>query len=127
MKKILLLLAVVLPFLLTSCGDDKDELSALEKELVGGWAIINEPGSDADDYHYVFKKERTGSRRHIENGNVKTDVSFYWALKGNKLTLDYGSGQQLVMEITLTINNLHVVYECTGVAQDYKRVVSTEE
>lgn len=127
MKKILLLLAVVLPFLLTSCGDDKDELSALEKELVGEWAIINEPGSDADDYHYVFKKERTGSRRHIENGNVKTDVSFYWALKGNKLMLDYGSGQQLVMEITLTINNLHVVYESTGVAQDYKRVVSAEE
>lgn len=127
MKKILLLLAIVLPLVFSSCGDDNDVLSSQEEQLVGEWAIINEPGSQADDYHYVFKKERTGSRRHIEDGNVKTDVPFNWTLNGNKLTLDYGSGQHLVLEISINIDRMHVVYVATGLVQDYKKVVSSEE
>ena len=37
MKKILLLLAIILPFVLTSCGDDKDEPKSLEQQLIGQW------------------------------------------------------------------------------------------
>ena len=40
MKKILLLMAIFLPFMLNSCGDDKDILSSQEQELVGEWAIV---------------------------------------------------------------------------------------
>ncbi|MBR5639578.1 MAG: hypothetical protein IKW83_07425 [Muribaculaceae bacterium] len=126
MKKTLLLLAIMLPFIFTSCGDDNDVLSSMEQELVGEWAIIKTTDTQADDYHYVFNKERTGSRRHIVNGEVVTDVPFNWTLNGNTLTLDY-IGQKLVMEITMKINQMHVVYVATGATEDYKKVVSTED
>lgn len=83
-------------------------------------------GSQVDDYHYVFNKERTGSRRHIVDGEVVTNVPFNWTLEGNKLTLNY-SGQQLVMEITLKVNEMHVVYVGTGATEDYKKVVKPDE
>ncbi len=121
-----LLMAFVLPFLLASCGDDKDVLSPMEQDLVGEWALIIAPGSQVDDYHYVFNKERTGSRRHIVDGEVVTNVPFNWTLEGNKLTLNY-SGQQLVMEITLKVNEMHVVYVGTGATEDYKKVVKPDE
>ncbi len=127
MKKMLLLMAIVLPFIFSSCGDDDDILSSREKELVGEWAIIKASETQADDFHYVFKKERTGSRRHLVDGNVVTDIAFKWSLDGNRLTLDYGSGQQLVLEITITIEKMHVVYVATGVAEDYKKVVVSED
>ena len=38
MKKILLLMAIILPFVFTSCGDDKDEpKQSLEEQLIGSW------------------------------------------------------------------------------------------
>lgn len=126
MKKIFLLLAIILPFILTSCGDDNDVLSSMEQELVGEWAIIK-TSAQVDDYHYVFKKERTGSRRHVVDGTVVTDIAFKWVLDGNKLTIDYGTGQILVMEITMKINQMHVVYVATGAAEDYNKVVNEEE
>ena len=126
MKKILLLMTIMLPFFLTSCGDDNDVLSSMEQELVGEWAIIKTTDTQADDYHYVFNKERTGSRRHIVNGEVVTDVPFNWILNGNTLTLDY-AGQKLVVEITMKINQMHVVYVATGASEDYNKVISTDE
>lgn len=126
MKKIFLLLAIILPFILISCGDDNDVLSSMEQELVGEWAIIK-TSVQADDYHYVFKKERTGSRRHVVDGTVVTDIAFKWVLDGNKLTIDYGTGQILVMEITMKINQMHVVYVATGATEDYNKVVNEEE
>ncbi len=125
MKKILLLLAIMLPFVLISCGDDDDVLSPMEQDLVGEWAIIITDNTQPDDFHFVFKKERTGSRRRLVNGEVVSDVPFNWTLQGSTLTLNY-AGQQLVMEISLTINQMHVVYVTTGVTEDYKKVVSAE-
>ena len=126
MKKIFLLMALVLPFLLASCGDDKDVLSPMEQDLVGEWAIINAPGSQADDYHYVFNKERTGSRRHIVDGQVVTDVPFKWTLDGNRLTLNY-AGQQLALDIVLKVGEMQVTYVATGAIENYKRVVKTDD
>ena len=126
MKKILFLLAIVLPLVFTSCGDNNDVLSPMEQELVGEWAIINSPGSQSEDFHYVFKKERTGARRHLVNGQVETDIAFKWTLEGNTLTLDYGY-QQLVLEISMKINQMHMVYVGTGATEDYNRVIKPEE
>ena len=126
MKKILLILSIMLPFILTSCGDDNDVLSLMEQELVGEWAIINPAGSQADDYHFVFNKERTGSRWRVVDGEVVSSVPFNWTLEGSTLTLSY-AGQQLVMQISLSINQMHVVYVATGAAEDYKRVVKTDD
>ena len=126
MKKIFLLMAVVLPFILTSCVDDGDSLSSREQQLVGEWAVVITPETPAD-YHYVFKKERTGSRRHLEDGTVVTDIAFKWTLDGNLLTLDYGPGGKLVLEISINNDIMHVTYKSTGVSEDYKKVVKTEE
>ena len=126
MKKILMLLAIMLPLVFTSCGDDNDVLSANEQELLGEWAIVRPVGSQVDDYHYVFKKERTGSRRHLVDGTVVTDIAFKWTLNGKRLTLDYG-GQQLLLDIEIGINNMHVVYVGTGATEDYNKVSVEEE
>lgn len=126
MKKILMLLAIMLPLVFTSCGDDNDVLSANEQELLGEWAIVRPVGSQVDDYHYVFKKERTGSRRHLVDGTVVTDIAFKWTLNGKRLTLDYG-GQQLLLDIEIGINNMHVVYVGTGATEDYNKVIVEEE
>jgi hypothetical protein len=127
MKKKLLLMAIILPFILSSCGDDKDILSYQEEKLVGEWAIVNTLETPSDDYHYVFKKERSGSRRHLENGNVVSDISFFWTLDGNRLTLDYGAGQQLVMDITINNDILQMTYLGTGVTENYKKVVNSDD
>lgn len=126
MKKILMLLAIMLPLVFTSCGDDNDVLSANEQELLGEWAIVRPVDSQVDDYHYVFKKERTGSRRHLVDGTVVTDIAFKWTLNGKRLTLDYG-GQQLLLDIEIGINNMHVVYVGTGATEDYNKVIVEEE
>lgn len=126
MKKILLLMTLVLPFLLNSCGDDKDILSTQEQELLGEWALIK-TADNPNDIHYVFKKERTGSRRRIEDGNVVSDFAFRWTFDGNKLTLDYGTGENLVMEVTIGINKLRLIYVATGAVEDYQRVVKPDE
>ena len=125
MKKILFLLTFMLPFIFTSCGDDNDVLTSQEQELVGEWAIIKTADTQ-NDIHYVFKKERTGSRRILVNGEVTNDIGFKWTLNGKTLTIDYGTGQQLVMEITMRINEMHVVYVATGSSEDYTRVVDAD-
>jgi hypothetical protein len=125
MKKILFLLALMLPLVLVSCGDDNDVLSPIEQDLVGEWAIIKTADTQ-NDIHYVFKKERTGSRRILVNGEVTNDIGFKWTLNGKTLTIDYGTGQQLVLEITMRINEMHVVYVATGSSEDYTRVVDAD-
>ncbi len=126
MKKILLLMTLVLPFILNSCDDDKDILTSQEQDLVGEWAIIKTADTQ-NDIHYVFKKERTGSRRILVNGEVTNDVGFKWTLNGKTLTLDYGTGMKLVIEITMKINEMHVLYVETGATEDYKKVISTDD
>ena len=125
MKKILFLLTFMLPLVFTSCGDDNDVLTSQEQELVGEWAIIKTADTQ-NDIHYVFKKERTGSRRILVNGEVTNNIGFKWTLNGKTLTIDYGTGQQLVMEITMRINEMHVVYVATGSSEDYTRVVDAD-
>ena len=55
MKKILFLLALMLPLVLVSCGDDNDVLSPIEQDLVGEWAIVK-TAENQNDYHYVSRK-----------------------------------------------------------------------
>ena len=95
MKKILLLMAIVLPFVLTSCGDDKDEpKQSLEEQLIGRWV-----GSSGNrDITFDFKADHTGlfSWKFIENTlqDVATTGSseFTWSLKGNILSYTYRDG-----------------------------------
>lgn len=125
MKKIFLLLAIMLPLVLSSCGDDKDILSSMEQDLVGEWAIIKTADTQ-NDIHYVFNKDRTGSRWLVVDGQAVSPVPFDWTFDGKRLTLSY-AGQKLVMDVTLGINKLHIVYLETGAVEDYQRVVKPDD
>ena len=114
MKKILLLMAIFLPFVLTSCGDDKDEPKQnLEQELIGGWVgdvyniedgqvVVTHPRSG----YMVFNTDHTGKTWTVIDGVRSPDTHFTWSLKGNILTMDTGS-QQLTMEISIKDDVLH--------------------
>ena len=92
MKKILLLMAIILPFVLTSCGDDKDEPKQnLEKELIGRWV-----GQTIDrELTLEFKADHTGisSWRKIQNViqlvSSSGSIPFTWSLKDNILSISY--------------------------------------
>lgn len=92
MKKILLLMAIILPFVLTSCGDDKDEPKQnLEQELIGRWV-----GQTIDrELTLEFKADHTGisSWRKIQNVLQRVSTSgsipFTWSLKNNILSMSY--------------------------------------
>ena len=114
MKKILLLMAIFLPLVLTSCGDDKDEPKQnLEQELIGGWVgdvyniedgqvVVTHPRSG----YMVFNADHTGKTWTVIDGVRSPDTHFTWSLKGNILTMDTGS-QQLTMEISIKDDVLH--------------------
>ena len=81
MKKILLLMAIILPFVFTSCGDDKDEPKQnLEQELIGQWYfMVNEYTVN----NYLFNSDHTGKHWMKQDGEVLnwTVRSFNWSLK----------------------------------------------
>lgn len=89
MKKILLLMAIILPFVLTSCGDDKDEPKSLEKQLIGEWVKIDDNGSEL---HYIFNSDYTGKNYILFLGSTSDESNFKWSLNGNKLTLSDPNG-----------------------------------
>ena len=115
MKKILLLMAIILPFVLTSCGDDKDEPKQnLEQELIGSWVgdvynivdgkvVVTHPHSG----YILFNADYTGKGWTIIDGVKSADMHFTWSLKGNVLTLSNGSSEPESMEISIKDDVLH--------------------
>lgn len=114
MKKVLLLMAIVLPFVLTSCGDDKDEPKQnLEQELIGSWVgdvykivdgipLVTHPHSG----YVLFNADHTGKTWTVIDGVKSDDINFTWSLKGNILTMDNGS-EPMTMEISIKDDVLH--------------------
>ena len=121
MKRYLLLFAIILPFVLTSCGDDKDEpKQSLEEQLIGSWVgdvyniiegkvVVTHPHSG----YILFNADHTGKGWTVIDGVKSPDMHFTWSLKGNVLTAKYiiNSNEELVYyDITiegdlLTIKN----------------------
>ncbi len=118
MKKILLLLAIILPFVLTSCGDDKDEPKQnLEQELIGSWVgdvynivdgkvVVTHPHSG----YILFNADHTGKSWRFIDGVMSPDYNFTWSLKGNILTMTYSasSSEALTYEISIKDDILHI-------------------
>lgn len=118
MKKILLLMAIILPFVLTSCGDDKDEPKQnLEQELIGSWVgdvydivdgemIVTHPHSA----YIIFNADHTGKSWRFIDGVMSPDYNFTWSLKGNILTMTYSasSSEALTYEISIDGDVLHI-------------------
>jgi len=91
MKKILLLMAIILPFVLSSCGDDNDEPKQnLEQELIGGW-VMTEYGDDNSSisYSYIFNSDHTGKDHMFVDMSLLDETNFTWTLEGNILTFNY--------------------------------------
>ena len=93
MNKILLLVAIVLPFVLTSCGDDKEkeEPINLEQEIIGEWRTIDKENYlDDRDYYFSYKfyANYTGEYKQYDtiNGELKFQRPFTWSFNGTVLT-----------------------------------------
>ena len=116
MRKILLLMAIILPFVLTSCGDDKDEpKQSLEEQLIGSWVgdvydivdgkvIVTHPHSR----YVIYNADHTGKSWMIIDGVILNEVNFNWSLKGNILTNDKSPKQ---VEISIKDDVLYMKQE----------------
>ncbi len=98
MKKILLLMAIILPFVLTSC-EDKDEPKYVEEDLVGEWLSTLALQED----YYIFNSDHTGymNIRTTKPRITIKDAFFTWELEGNTLTLTYINGEQSKFNISI--------------------------
>ena len=121
MKKILLLLAIVLPFVITSCGDDKDEPKQnLEQELIGTWVIAYE---DLNMYQFMeFNADHTGSGSQVKDGIVQGEYSFNWSLSGDILTQNRMGGNTFKNKISIKNDILYVMDEDGNPVFEMKRV-----
>lgn len=116
MRKILLLMAIILPFVLTSCGDDKDEpKQSLEEQLIGSWVgdvydlvdgkvIVTHPHSS----YVIYNADHTGKSWMIIDGVILHELNFNWSLKGNILTNDKSPKQ---VEISIKDDVLYMKQE----------------
>lgn len=117
MKKILLLMAIILPFVLTSCSKDKDEPQTLEQQLIGSWVgdvyniidgkvVVTHPHSG----YILFNADHTGKSWRFIDGVMSPDYNFTWSLKGNILTITYSasSSEALTYEISIKDDILHI-------------------
>ena len=108
MKKILLLMAIILPFVLTSCGDDKDEPKQnLEQELIGSWVgdeytvvdgkvVVTHPHSA----YRLFNADHTGKYWTVIDGVKSPDYNYTWSLNGNVLSI-YSESGLMTWEISI--------------------------
>lgn len=121
MKKLLLLMAIIVPFVLTSCGDDKDEPKSLEDQLIGQWESSWE--IDGDNYHNIaiFDAEHQFYHSGYKNESQILRVSYTWELKGNTLKLirNFDSAET-THEITIKDNTLTI----SGYRETYHKVKS---
>ena len=127
-------------FILTSCDKEEPELPSNKKEkkdpsstLIGTWKMVRNQGYEIyngkkEEWDYaenefdfvekiVIKKDGTGSwiseeREGFEYEEDEGDVEeFDYKLKGNMLTLDYGSGDFDSFKVTkLTSSELVIEY-----------------
>lgn len=114
-------MAMILPFFLTSCGDDKDEPISLEQQLIGEWVgdliamddnglvVSVTPGA----YHWVFYTGNYGSEWFF-NDDIKYENNFIWTLDGNKLTLKFLNNPVYTIytvqyDIAINNNTLHII------------------
>ena len=123
MKKILLLLALLLPFLLTSCGDNKkNEPKTKEQMLVGEWVLYLESGVDL---YYSFDGDHTGNYMKSEKGTVLEDIDFTWSLNGNELKITTNNGGQTKTKTYKVLIEEYYLYISDG--DERNRFYKTQE
>ena len=114
-------MAIILPFVLTSCGDDKDEPKQnLEQELIGTWVLAYD---DLNMYQFmVFNADHTGSGNQVKDGIVIGEFSFTWSLSGDVLTQSRTGGNTFKNKISIKDDILYVMDEDGNPGFEMKRV-----
>jgi len=109
MKKILLLLAIIVPFVFTSCGDDKDEPKTLEQQLIGEW--VESTDFEIDLFNLKFNTDHTGKLWVTDLGVTKpgSESNFTWSLTGSNLVIEASDGEIANSTISITDNVLKIV------------------
>lgn len=111
-------MAIIMPFVLISCGGDKDEPSALEQQLIGNWTG-NGAGSvlNPEEITYTFNANHTGHYSYEKTDAVSHHVTtrgydFKWSLKKNVLSITV-DGDTKKYEISIE-NGVLKMKEVTG-------------
>ena len=114
-------MAIVLPFVLTSCGDDKDEPKQnLEQELIGTWVLTYE---DINMFQFmVFNADHTGNGNQVKDGLVIAEFPFTWSLSGDVLTQNRKDGKTIKNKISIKNDILYVMDEDGNPSFEMKRV-----
>ena len=100
MKKILLLMAIILPFVITSCGDDKDEPQNLEQEIIGTWSA---PDGDRTLF-FTFNADHTGKYAYTRESRPTVECPLEWELTGKSLTVKYQWDYDIINTETVDIS-----------------------
>ena len=111
MKKYILLFAIILPFVLTSCDDDKDEPKSLEQQLIGSWVWTTVESSNNITWNYIFNSDHKGKEQIFVNETISTEINFTWSLKGNILSCSFiedGNTNTVSVEISIDGDVLHI-------------------
>ena len=96
MKKILLLWALIMPFVFSSCDDDKDEPKNPGEELIGEWIWLEDDGRmpdplvDDEIWHMEFFPNYD-AKEWVTHFGVTTETNHYsWELSDGKLYFNSG-------------------------------------
>ena len=96
MRKILLLWALIMPFVFSSCDDDKDEPKNPGEELIGEWIMLDEDGRmpdplvDDEIWHMEFFPNYD-AKEWVTHFGVTTETNLYsWELSDGKLYFNSG-------------------------------------
>lgn len=82
MKKCLLLVAIILPFILSSCVSNGK--SRMEQELIGEWYYSVRMAGNYNEYHYQYNSDHTGSYWTVENGIIKGKTQMTWSISWSR-------------------------------------------
>lgn len=128
MKKILLLMALVLPFVLASCGDDKDEPLGLEQQLIGSWTGREIMGSQIDPvvHSFTFNADHTGKYSWVKTQGPLSKASyssggydFKWKLKKNVLSITQVGDDEGTSKYEISIENGVLKIMMGGISNNY--------
>ncbi len=120
MRKLLLSLAFILPALaFVSCSDDDDDNTEIVAALVGIWA--EDTDYEYEVFHIQFFSNYTGDFWAEDLGEVDEQgkESFTWSISGNKMHLEYESGEYIDGNYSLSGNTLTLSYDGEQIV--YKR------
>ena len=96
-------MAILLPFVLTSCGDDKKEPQSKEQMLIGTWRALETNGLFWE--YFQFNEDHTGGCWLVgPSGNVNNKSNWKWSLnaEGNVVTITYETGDKEARNIVIT-------------------------